>query len=225
VKPIKTHAALLAVLAATLLPLSAQETNQAGSAAEAYTRTITQRSDKIVSTLGIGDAAKTTRVRDIVVQQYRDLSATHDARDAQIKSARAQFPEQQKADTIASTARAGAEAKLAALHKEFLAKLSAELTPEQIDKVKDGMTYNVLHVTYDAYVKLYSDLTDEQKSQMMAWLTEAREIAMDQGSSEEKHAVFGKYKGRINNYLSRAGYDLKTGNKKSEMQQAPAQTE
>jgi hypothetical protein len=53
-------------------------------------------------------------------------------------------------------------------------------------------------------------LSDEQKSKIRTWLTEARELAMDGGSSEEKHAVFGKYKGRINNYLSKeGGYDLK----------------
>jgi hypothetical protein len=32
---------------------------------------------------------------------------------------------------------------------------------------------------------------------------------MDAGSSEEKHGWFRKYKGRINNELSAAGYDLK----------------
>ena len=36
---------------------------------------------------------------------------------------------------------------------------------------------------------------------------------MDAGSSEEKHAMFGKYKGRINNYLSAAGYDMKQAEK------------
>ena len=43
----------------------------------------------------------------------------------------------------------------------------------------------------------------------MTWLVEAREHAMDAESSEKKHGWFGKYKGRINNYLSAAGYDLK----------------
>ncbi len=38
----------------------------------------------------------------------------------------------------------------------------------------------------------------------MSLLWEAREHAIDGGSSEEKHAWFGKYKGRIiNNYLRR----------------------
>ena len=46
-----------------------------------------------------------------------------------------------------------------------------------------------------------------------AMLTEAREHAMDASTSEEKHKWFGKYKGRINNYLSAAGYDLKQAEK------------
>jgi hypothetical protein len=42
----------------------------------------------------------------------------------------------------------------------------------------------------------------------MANLIEAREYAIDGGSSEEKHRWFGEYKGRINNYLSKEGYNL-----------------
>ncbi len=48
----------------------------------------------------------------------------------------------------------------------------------------------------------------EEKAQIMAWLVEAREFAMDAENSNKKHAAFGKYKGRINNYLSKRGYDL-----------------
>ena len=52
-------------------------------------------------------------------------------------------------------------------------------------------------------------LSEAQKTKIYEWLKEAREIAMDAESSDKKHAVFGKYKGRINNYLSAEGYDLK----------------
>jgi hypothetical protein len=52
-------------------------------------------------------------------------------------------------------------------------------------------------------------LTDVQKQQIYTWLTEARDHAMDAESSDKKHWWFGKYKGRINNYLAAAGYDLK----------------
>jgi len=71
------------------------------------------------------------------------------------------------------------------------------------------MTYSVLPVTWKAYLEMLLHLTQEQKDKMYAWLVEARELAMDEGSSDAKHAVFGKYKGRINNYLSAQGYDMK----------------
>jgi len=70
-----------------------------------------------------------------------------------------------------------------------------------------------MEITYNVYLKMMPDLSVEQKRQIRAWLWEARELAMDQGSSKEKHGVFGKYKGKINNYLSAAGYNLKEAEK------------
>jgi hypothetical protein len=71
------------------------------------------------------------------------------------------------------------------------------------------MTYGVLPVTYRAYLAQVPNLTDAQKERIMAFLVEARELAMDGGTSEEKHQWFRKYKGKINNYLSAEGYSLK----------------
>jgi hypothetical protein len=71
------------------------------------------------------------------------------------------------------------------------------------------MTYGVLPITYKGYLEMLPELTASQKDQIMKWLVEAREHAMDAESSDKKHAWFGKYKGRINNYLAAAGYDLK----------------
>ena len=52
-------------------------------------------------------------------------------------------------------------------------------------------------------------LKPEEIAYIKAALKEAREYAMDCSDSKVKHAWFGKYKGRINNYLSKRGYDLK----------------
>jgi Spy/CpxP family protein refolding chaperone len=204
-----------AILSAVLLCFAvvsarAQDAKRIEDPEKAYTQAITERADKNVATLGITDAAKANRVRDLIVQQYRDLRAIHDPRDVRIKAAKDKAKENKEAaDAEIKAAQDEAKVKLDKLHVAYLAKLSAELTPEQVDKVKDGMTYGVLQVTYDAYLKMYPDLKDDQKAQIKAWLVEAREIAMDGSTSNEKHAVFGKYKGRINNYLSKAGYDAK----------------
>lgn len=168
----------------------------------AYTRVIHQRADRIVAQLGIDDAAQATRVRDLIAAQYRNLREIHDARDAQLAAV--------KQDTRgAGRIREAANLQQFALHRTFLAQLATELTAAQIDQVKDGLTYGVLPATYHQYLELLPDLTPELKKRIRAHLIEAREYAMDAGSSEEKHGWFRKYKGRINNNLSAAGYDLK----------------
>lgn len=177
---------------------------------EAYTKVITKRADKIIETLDISDADKTIRVRDIIVDQYRNLSAVHDARDARIKSTGENKElDKEKVEARIAKIEKGTTAQLDKLHKKYLRKLSTELTPEKVDMVKDGMTYGVLPITYKGYLDMIPDLTEVQKKHIMTFLIEAREQAMDAGSAEKKHWWFGKYKGRINNYLSDAGYDLK----------------
>ena len=71
------------------------------------------------------------------------------------------------------------------------------------------MTYNVFPNTYRAYQEMIPTLTKAQKKQIYAYLYEAREHAMDAESSDKKHAWFGKYKGKINNYISKEGIDMK----------------
>jgi hypothetical protein len=165
----------------------------------AYTRTITGRAANIVKTLEIADPAKSIKVRDIIVQQYRNLNAIQNQRDKDVKAS------PQAAEDI----RQRADALTRRVHQDCLAGLSAELTPEQVDQVKDGMTYGTLPTTYRAYLAQFPELTEAQKQQIMTLLVEARELALDGGSSEEKHAIFRKYKGKINNYLSAQGYKSK----------------
>lgn len=205
--------ALSAVLLSSMVHVSralAVDTNATNDAEANYARTISQRAEKMVSPLEIQDSAKSNRVHALIVQQYRDLRKIHDARDEKIKAMKSQTNASKDAVAAAiKSVQEEAQAKLQPLHSGFVKKLSADLSSEQVDKVKDGMTYSVLPLTYGVYLKMYPGLTDEQKRKVNEWLIEAREIAMDGGTSDEKHAIFGKYKGKINNYLSAAGYDAK----------------
>jgi len=112
-------------------------------------------------------------------------------------------------DSLLKMEELATEKSLIMLHKSYEKQLKKKLSSEQVESVKNGMTYNVFPNTYKAYQEMMPDLTVEQKKQIFDYLFEAREHAMDAESSEKKHAWFGKYKGRINNYLSAQGIDMK----------------
>ncbi|WP_316847421.1 DUF3826 domain-containing protein [Pedobacter psychrodurus] len=177
---------------------------------EAYTKMITERSAKIVANLGINDTKKTEKVTGIIRDQYSALNDIYAARDIRVKEIKEKNKDN-KVERDSALAKDGrkVDAALAKQHNKYISKLSSQLSAEQVNLVKNGMTYNVLPITYKAYQEEILTLTEDQKKQILIWLTEAREHAMDAESSDKKHAWFGKYKGRINNYLSAAGYDLK----------------
>lgn len=174
-----------------------------------YVKVTNERAAKIVTKLELKNAEKEKAVSDIIAQQFRDLSEIHDGRDAEIKkikddSSLAKEKQNEKIDKL----KAKADESIAKLHKSYLKKLGKELSEDKITEVKDGMTYGVLPITVAGYNDMLPNLTAEQKDYIYKALVEAREHAMDGGSSKEKHGWFGKYKGRINNYLSKQGYDL-----------------
>lgn len=149
-----------------------------------YVKTILARSEKNIKSLNL-TGEKFEAVRNIVANRYFELNDIYETAD-----------------------KAERDSKLYRSHFAMPAQLSIYLTPEQIIVVKDNITYNKVKVTYDAYLDQIPSLKEEEKAQIYAWMIEARELALDAGDSKGKHEVFNKYKGRVNNYLSKRGYDL-----------------
>ena len=176
---------------------------------EAYLKTITDRSAKIVNGLSIKDSVVYNKVVAQLVAQYSGLNKIQEADKALVTSIKQGTIAAEEKTVRLKEAEEKNNKELHTLHQSFISGLQQLLSPEQLELVKDGMTYRVFPITYAAYQDMIPTLTDAQKAKIYEWLKEAREVAMDAGSSDQKHAVFGKYKGRINNYLSAEGYDLK----------------
>ena len=155
----------------------------------AYVNNIVARSQKIVDGLGITDSQKAENVRNIIANRYFLLNEIHGKYDKTQQDAR--------------------DAELYKHHFELASALALYLTEEQIEDVKDGMTFGRLKRDYKAQLEMIPSLTDEEKLQILIWLKEAREFAMDAADSKGKHFWFDKYRGRTNNWLSARGYDLK----------------
>ena len=155
-----------------------------------YVETIKGRAQKIVDGLKLADAQKAENVRNIIANRYFLLNDIH-----------AKYDKKTQQDAL--------QAELYKHHFELASALAFYLTEEQIDAVKDGMTFGRLKRDYQAQLDMIPSLKEEEKLQILIWLKEAREFAMDCGDSKQKHFWFDKYRGRTNNWLSARGYDLK----------------
>ncbi len=218
----KLNCILFSICLICSVSIFGQDAVQVTDKEAAYTRTITTRAEKIVATLGITDPSQEKKLVSTIADQYRNLNTIYTERDEQIKAVKQKEQSKDATESELKKIEQTTNQKIAALHTTFLSSLSSSLSPEQVIKVKDGMTYNVVKVTYDAYVDMIPTLKNEQKQQIMDWLVEAREYAMDAESSDKKHWWFGKYKGRINNYLSKEGYDINEERKEWEKRKATA---
>lgn len=193
------------LLAVTTLNASAVELKSEGRDT-AYVASILKRSQKIVDKLDLKDKAQAEAVLHIIANRYFELNDIYEVRDQ--KLAEAKQLEGEMKQLKSDLAKYECDSQLYRSHFAFPATLGIYLNDEQVTAVIDGMTYGVVEVTYDSHLDMIPSLTEEEKTQIKAWLVEARELAVDAENSNKKHGVFGKYKGRINNYLSKRGYDL-----------------
>jgi len=196
---------------ALLFIASAVFTNAQNNASEddEYTKVIRGRADKIVDEITFNDEALKLRVRDVVMEHYRFLNDAEESRNADVATIKETYAENKELrDAKIDLRKAEQELKVRDHHFAFLSELKLLATEEQIEQIKNGLTYNVCPNTFAAFQDMIQDLKPEEKEQIHIWLLEAREHAIDGGTSKEKHGWFGKYKGRINNYLSKQGYDL-----------------
>ncbi len=173
-----------------------------------YIKVTNERAAKIVTKLELSNPEKEKAVTAIIAQQFRNLSKIQDERDAEIGKVKSSSLSKEKQNDKIDDLKDKADKSIGKLHKSYIKQLGSQLNEDKITEVKDGMTYGVLPITYAGYQDMLPNLTQAQKEYIYKALVEAREHAMDGGSSKEKHGWFGKYKGRINNYLSSQGYDL-----------------
>jgi hypothetical protein len=197
----------------------AQESTPPFSAAEReaiYTASIEKRAADILAQLALTDPARSNAVRSAIVAQYRALRARDEAMDTMLRALSKDAPgsETNRAELLPILSRQ--------LHHQFLARLSSHLTPEQLEVVKDRMTYNKVQVTYAAYCSIVPDLSEADKAKILTALKEAREEAMDGGSADEKSAIFQKHKDHLNAYLATRGHDVAKAIKAWEAKQAEA---
>jgi hypothetical protein len=185
-------------------PASQPTTTQAASDEEAVKATAEKRTADVLKALALTDPAAEARVRDVLTAFFikRITWGPNDDKikdlDSQLAKAKQEGnSERVKALTEQVTA---LRAELLAMHEALVAELGKVLTGEQIDTIKDALTYGRGKIVYNKIVADYV-LTDAQKAAVAKLLNQARDQAWMAGSASDKHRIFDKAVGRVNIYL------------------------
>jgi len=140
---------------------------------------LSKRVARIVDSLNLNDTVKQERIRNVITT---DLRAVRDAHNAGLQLD-------------------------PALHQKFIDGLQADLTPDQIESVKNQLTVNKLPITFKVYHQILPNLKPADDAKIMDSLKQAREQSLDVKNVDEMTPIFKKYKTEIEHYLDQQGYD------------------
>jgi hypothetical protein len=95
-----------------------------------------------------------------------------------------------------------------ALRDAYVIQLNALMTPTQVERIKDGITEDWFHRTLQVYDEMVPELTYPQRAHIVGLLAEMRENAMLELGTSAQEKWVDKYRGIINNWLVKEGYDF-----------------
>lgn len=132
-----------------------------------YVESIVNRSQKIVDKLGLTDAKVAEDVCNVIANRYFELNDIYEIRDAKVKAVKESGLTGDAKNEALKAAENEKDAALYRSHFAFPASLSLFLNEEQIEAVKDGMTYGVVKVTYEATLDMIPSLKKKKRYKSM----------------------------------------------------------
>jgi hypothetical protein len=167
-----------------------------------YRATIRQRADKAVAAAKVTEATARASCLEWVEWHYVSIFDVHAARDRAIAA------DKSNAVHVAAVRKIAA-ANVAFIHRMFVAGLRGSVVETQVDAIQDSMTYNVRPTTERVYAEMLPMLKSDEVTRIAALLRQGRDEAIVAGDANEKHEKFRIAKGKITNFLSSRGYDMK----------------
>lgn len=164
------------------------------------------KSKSLVKALRFVDEEKTEQVTRLTTAYLQQLRILLDQRTQML--AKEGKDEASEINTQTAAAYRVTRNSTVALRDAYVAQLNALMPPALVDRVKDGLTDDWLHVTRQKYDEMVPQLSYAQKAHIFGLLVEMRENAMMEIGTGAQEKWVGKYRGIINNYIAKQGYDF-----------------
>jgi hypothetical protein len=196
--------ALLALTLGLLTPVRAADATE-----PATQKRLDSKTARLIGVLKLDDAAKSARAKAILGDWFVTVWAWHGQHDALLKElwtqwnqARAVVPKDEFPAEVIAHRIDDLYASLQPAYRSFVEKLSAELTPEQVDLIKETWSRSPgMKRTYNAYLEIVPDLTDEHKKVIFARMARAREDAMLTDADKEIVSIYKRHKVKVEAYV------------------------
>ena len=95
------------------------------------------------------------------------------------------------------------------VHEDLMNVLNKDLSPEQVEAVLDKYTVGKVAFTMKGYKAIVPDLKPEEEAQILIYLKQAREQAIDYKNMNQISAIFEIYKTKSEQYLNSNGRNWK----------------
>lgn len=176
---------------------------------EATQRRIEGKAGRLLNALKLEDAGRTERVRKTLGAWFVTMWSWHERHDAELNTlwsewnkARAVVPKDEFPGEVVAQRIDAVYESLKPAYQAFLARLASDLTPEQIEAVKETWSRSPgMERTYRAYLEIVPDLTDEQKKVIRDRMLLAREAAMLTDSDKEIVNIYKVHKVKVEAYV------------------------
>ena len=176
---------------------------------EATRQKAEQNAGKLVDALKLGESGKAAKAKTIVADWIVVMLAWHNEHDAELaglwgewNKARAVVPKDEFPGEVIAHKIEGVYASLKPAYEDFIKRLSAELTPDQLDALKESWSRSPgMTRTYNAYLEIVSDLSDKDKQVIKDRMLLAREAAMLTDSDKEIVAIYKRHKVKVEQYV------------------------
>lgn len=178
-----------------------------------------QNAAKVLDKLSLTNDSIRKNIQTVIANRYLELREIHHNYDERNKVIEATSLSKEKKAEELERSYYQYNSDLYRSRFDYVAWLHFYLNQEQVETVKDAMTYNLFHVRYDDFLDLLPNLKEAEKNRVYHWLIEAREFSMDFETARKMRQMFTKYRGRINNYLASRGYDLRKATEEQKARQ------
>jgi len=176
---------------------------------EATQRRIDAKAGRLLEAIKLDDAARAARVKAILGEWLSTMWRWHGENDAQLKElwsqwnqARAVVPKDEFPAEVIAHRIDDVYASLQPAYQTFIARLAQELTAEQVDALKETWSRSPgMKRTYNAYLEIVPDLTDEQKKVIFDRMLMAREDAMLTDADREIVNIYKRHKVKVEAYV------------------------